>query len=272
MRLGIFAKTFDGMDPSLVFSAARASGFSMVQYNMACSGLASMPDEISPQIATAVNYAAKLYGIEIAALSATYNMVHPDVTVRKLGLQRLEIMAARCAAMGTSLLTLCTGTRHATDQWQGHQDNNSNEAWRDLVSEMAKALTIAERYNLVLGIEPELANVVNSAVKAKLLIDEMQSPRLKIIFDAANLFESVSLEEQKSIISSSVELLAENIAMAHAKDRKIDGSFTAAGQGCLDYRHYISCLRSGGFNGALITHGLTASEAEQVAQFLNSQI
>lgn len=272
MKLGIFAKTFEGTDPALVFSAAKASGFSMVQYNMACSGLTSMPDEISSEIATAVNHGAKQNDIEITAISATYNMIHPDMAVRKIGLQRLEILATRCAAMGASTLTLCTGTRHATDQWQWHAENETPDAWRDLVSEMAQALAIAERYNVVLGIEPELTNVVNSAAKAKLLIGEMQSSRLKIIFDAANLFEAASLQEQKSIISASVDMLAEHIVMAHAKDRRPDGAFTVAGRGCLDYGHYISCLKRVGFDGALVTHGLAAADAPNVAQFLNSQI
>lgn len=272
MKLGIFAKTFKGTDPSLVLSAAKAAGYSVVQYNMACSGLPSMPDEIHPEIATTVSDAAKRNGIKIVAVSATYNMIHPDEAVRKLGVQRLEVMAARCATMGTTLLTLCTGTRHATDQWQWHAENESTEAWRDLVSEMEKALAIAERYNVVLGIEPELANVVNSAAKAKALIGEMQSKYLKIVFDAANLFEAVSLQEQKSIISTSVNVLAEHIVMAHAKDRMFDGAFTCAGSGCLDYGHYLSCLKRVGFDGALVTHGLTAADAPSVAQFLNSQI
>ena len=135
-----------------------------------------------------------------------------------------------------------------------------------LVSSFEKSF--AECYNVNLGIEPELANVVNSATKAKLLIDEMKSTRLKIIFDAANLFEVAPMEEQRAIISSSIDLLAPHIIMAHAKDRMPDGAFTVAGQGCLDYAHYIACLRSIGFDGALVTHGLAASDAMAVSQFL----
>ena len=48
MRLGIFAKTFAGSDPLTVLTAARVAGFAAVQYNMACSGLPAMPDDIDP--------------------------------------------------------------------------------------------------------------------------------------------------------------------------------------------------------------------------------
>jgi len=37
MKLGIFAKTFDGADPSRVLPAVAAAGFAAAQYNMACS-------------------------------------------------------------------------------------------------------------------------------------------------------------------------------------------------------------------------------------------
>ena len=36
MRLGVFAKTFDGEDPAIVLAACRNAGFETVQYNMSC--------------------------------------------------------------------------------------------------------------------------------------------------------------------------------------------------------------------------------------------
>ena len=56
--------------------------------------------------------------------------------------------------------------------------------------------------------------------------------------------------------------------MAHAKDRAADGSFTAAGQGVIDFAHFIGCLGAAGFDGPLVTHGLSAAEAPGVARFL----
>jgi sugar phosphate isomerase/epimerase len=60
--------------------------------------------------------------------------------------------------------------------------------------------------------------------------------------------------------------------MAHAKDRAEDGSFTAAGQGVLDYPFFLGRLREVGFDGPLITHGLSAQEAPGVATFLKEQL
>ncbi len=44
--------------------------------------------------------------------------------------------------------------------------NGTPVAWQDLLIEMAKYAALAERYGAALGIEPELANTVDSASKA----------------------------------------------------------------------------------------------------------
>lgn len=268
MRLGIFAKTFPGTDPAAVLAQVKAAGFATAQYNMACSGLPPMPDEIVPEVAAAVADAAKNNGVSLCAVSGTYNMAHPDPAVRADGLRRLEIIAAACAAMGTSLITLCTGTRDPDDQWRGHPDNRLPEAWCDMRSEMEKAVLIAERFGLRLGIEPELANIVSTAAKARRLLDEIGSPVLAIVLDPANLFERAELSGQRRIVAEAIDLLADRIVMGHAKDRTASGAFATAGQGVLDYPHYLSCLRAAGFDGDLVTHGLAAHEAPGVAAFL----
>lgn len=272
MKLGIFAKTFEGSDPGTVLRSVADAGFACAQYNMACSGLAAMPDEISEEQARSVAAAAKASGVEIVAVSGTYNMIHPDLAVREAGHRRLAVLAGRCASMSTGLITLCTGTRDPLDQWKEHPDNNSPEAWCDLLDAMATAVEIAERYDIDLGIEPELANVVNSVAKARRLIDELKSPRIKIVLDPANLFEVETLGEQRTIVGSAIDLLGDRIVMAHAKDRTQDGHFATAGKGVLDYSHYLRKLSEIGFDGSLITHGLSAPEAGGVAEFLKARL
>jgi sugar phosphate isomerase/epimerase len=268
MQLGIFAKTFSGTSPSVVLRQVKAAGFDVAQYNMACSGLAAMPDAINKDVIVDVRTAVAETGVTLNALSATYNMAHPDVAVRAHGNRCLEVIAKAAQDLAIPLVTLCTGSRDAFDQWRHHPDNNSAEAWRDMMASMAIAVDIADRYNVNLGIEPELANIVSNAAKAKALIDECKSPRIKIVLDAANLFEVCSLTEQRRTITDAIQLLGPHITMAHAKDRDGTGAFVAAGMGVLDYQHFLMELNDIGFTGPLVTHGLSASEAPAVAKFL----
>lgn len=268
MRLGIFAKTFAGSDPATVLAGVKAAGFEAAQYNFACSGLPSMPDAVSPEVAVAVAKASEASGVPLCAVSGTYNMAHPDPNVRADGLRRLEVIAASCAAIGTDIVTLCTGTRDPDDQWRHHPDNASPEAWRDMLAEMEKAVAIAERHDIRFGIEPELANVVSTAPLARRLLDEIGGDRLVIVLDPANLFEVADAATQRRLVAEAIDLLAPDIAMGHAKDRNADGTFATAGKGVLDYPHYVARLRAAGFGGDLVAHGLDAGEAPDVAAFL----
>jgi sugar phosphate isomerase/epimerase len=272
MQLGIFAKTFAAQGAAPVLNAVRAAGYQTAQFNMACVGLPSMPDKLSGSVISEIVAATKSTDVSISAISGTYNMAHPDPAVRADGLRRLQVLIENAKAMGTNLVTLCTGTRNVNDQWQFHKDNSTPEAWRDMRTEIANALQLAEAHGVKLGIEPELANIVSSAKLAKQLIDDLKSPHLKIVLDPANLFEIETKRHCKEIIAGAVDLLSGNIAMVHAKDRNSFGEFVAAGTGVVDFEHFIKCLKQAGFDGPLVTHGLSETEAPSVAAFLKMQL
>lgn len=272
MQVGIFAKTFPGTDPLTVLSAVRDSGFAVTQFNLACCGLPSMPDAVPADAITAIRAAAATTGVSLAALSGTYNMAHPDKSVRDTGLGQLAVVIETAAALSIPLVTLCTGTRNADDQWAHHPGNLETEAWADMASEMEKALALAEKHGIDLGIEPEQANIVSSVSDARRLIGEMGSPRLRIVLDPANLFERGTPGEARDIVADAVETAAGHLAMAHAKDRYADGRFATAGKGVVDFPDFIKRLKSVGFKGPLVTHGLSASEASGVALFLKGLI
>ena len=249
MQIGIFAKTFAGHDPLTVMEASARAGFDGVAYNMACSGLDAMPDAIAPEVLTAIARARSATGQQVQSLSGTYNMIHPDPEVRARGQRRLEILAGTCAGLGTRLITLCTGTRDAADQWRHHPDNGGPDAWRDLLASFEVAVQIAERHDIVLGVEPELANVVDGTDAALRLIGDMQSDRIRIVLDPANLFERATPLVQGQIIDHAVDVLADRIVMAHAKDRDAAGGFATAGTGVIDFGHFLGRLRRAGFDG-----------------------
>jgi sugar phosphate isomerase/epimerase len=270
MQLGIFAKTFSAIGAKASLQAVRDAGFECAQFNMACVGLPSLPAEIPQNICDEISEVAQETKISITAVSATYNMIHPDLAQRKDGMKKLEVMLKSARALGTNLVSLCTGTNDPDDQWRYHPDNQNSESWRALRIEMEAAIVLADRYDVDLGIEPELANVINSSEAAYRLLSEIKSKRLRIILDPANLFETSDNDQRAKIISQAVDLLGNSIAMAHAKDRNSKGEFVAAGQGIIDFPHFVRNLRANNFNGPFITHGLKETEAPAVARFLRT--
>jgi sugar phosphate isomerase/epimerase len=212
--------------------------------------------------------------LTMVSVSGTYNMAHPNPQERQRGLRHLSVLAAACHKLGTSVITLCTGTRDRHNQWRYHPDNGTAEAWRDMAGSIEAALAIAAEHNVTLAFEPEVSNVVDSATKARRLLDEMGSARLKVIIDGANLFPAGTLPRQREILDEAFALLGEDIVMAHAKDIDRDGQagHLAAGTGLLDYDHYIALLRSIGFAGPLVLHGLAETQVDQSVGFLRQRI
>jgi sugar phosphate isomerase/epimerase len=272
MRLGIFAKTFSGNKPLAVLNAARNAGYACVQYNMACSGLGALPLAISAADAKAIAAASHATGVSIAAVSATYNMIDPERERRNLGRQAFSAIASAARDMGTGVVTLCTGSSNAKNQWAHHPDNEGPQAWSDMLREFELLLPQAERHGIILGIEPELANVVSTPEKARRLLDHFKSKHLGIVFDPANLVETDIEQKPTAIIAQAAELLGPDIVLAHAKDRAGNGDFATAGHGVIDWPHFFSTLRFCGFNGDVITHGLAEREAKEVAAFLSQHI
>lgn len=273
--LGIFARTFPGSTPGVVLQQAQQSGYSAVQYNMLCSGLTALPTVVEPDAVTSIRVAMAGTGMTAAALSATYNMVHPDGAVRAAGQASLATLGAVASALDIPMLTLCTGSRNAEDQWAPHVDNGSPDAWRDLLRSMGAALEVADRCGLMLGIEPEPSNVVDGVAAARRLVTELGSPRVGIVLDAANLIGHGATHdagERQDVISRAVDSLADRIILVHAKDRAHDGSFVAPGRGAIDFRGYFGALVAARVRVPVITHGLRAEEAPGAAVFLRARM
>lgn len=163
--------------------------------------------------------------------------------------------------MGTRAVSLCTGTRDPDNMWHAHPENSSREAWQDLIATLAILLESAEAAGVDLGIEPEMANVIHSARRARQLLDELKSPRLKIILDGANLLSSETIDNQRMTFSEAFDLLGPDIIMIHAKDFPIHGNQSqAAGQGAIDFPFYLELVQKSGFDGPVVLHNLSENE------------
>lgn len=271
MEIGIFARTFGEPTLAGVLDAVASLGIRHIQFNISCMGL---QDELDTAACQQARIEMDARGIEVASLSATYNMIHPDPAARARGMGRLGLLASHAADLGADLLTLCTGTRNPDSMWRDHPHNGSPEAWSDLLSAMEQALTIADEHDLRLGIEPEVSNVVSSPRKARALLDTMASDRLVVVMDGANVFPAGTIGRQRDILDEAFEFLGDRIGLAHAKDLSRDGEagHEAAGTGLLDYDHYVALLYRNGYAGALILHSLTPAQAPACVAFLQAKL
>ena len=274
MQIGVFARTLARPTLGELLAVIAKHGVESVQFNFSCVGLPTLPERITSELAGQIRREFAGHGLDLAAVSGTFNLIHPDLRVRRDGLQRFKELVPACAAIGAPVITLCTGTRDAENMWHRHPANDAPEAWLDLLAGLSELLPLAEANRITLGVEPEPGNVVASARKARRLLDELQSPRLKIVMDAANLFQVEELPRMRETLDEAFDLLGGDIVIAHAKDIRVEGELRhgAAGKGLLDYDHYLAWLRVCGFAGPLILHELQEAEVAGSVAFLREKL
>ncbi|MYE90375.1 sugar phosphate isomerase/epimerase [Candidatus Poribacteria bacterium] len=274
MRIGTMSGTFARETLEEALDAVVNHGMSCVQFNLSSAGVTKIPPHIDEDLCDKIREEMSARNITMTALGGTYNMIHPDVQRRADGLRNLRVLAAACERLGTSVIALCTGSRDPDNMWRRHPDNDTPEAWDDLVVSMRQAIEVAEEYQVTLAFEPEVANVVDSAIKARRIIDQIGSPYLKVVMDGANIFHTGELPRMREILDEAFELLGEHIAFAHAKDLDRDGEagHLAAGKGLLDYDRYLSLLNDVDSDVSIILHGLSEAEVDGCVSFLREKI
>ena len=139
-------------------------------------------------------------GIELAAVAGTFfNIIHADPAERARGFARLRALARTAKSLGAPCLTFATGTCHSGSMWAAHPDNDTPAAFEDMLGAMAAAVQIATEHEIVLAFEPEVSNVVDTAAKARRLLDHFDSPFLKVVIDGANLFHIGELPRMREV-------------------------------------------------------------------------
>ncbi|MEO0473823.1 MAG: TIM barrel protein, partial [Bacteroidota bacterium] len=218
---------------------AVVEGFEFIHFNYLSVGLEALPLEIHPHIIALTRKSIHDSGMKLAGVSATFNLVDPDPDKLSHGLMSLDAIAASAPQIGTRLVTLCSGSKHPTDKWAWHPDNARPEVWREMMANLEKAVQIAEKHEVVLGIEPEMGNVIRNADLAKKMLREINSPRVAIIFDPANLFEKADEVEARMRMMDAWEKLHNWVVVVHAKDRDAAGVVQPAGKGVVDFQTLV---------------------------------
>ena len=274
MEVGIFARTYARPTLEAVLDAVRADGLTWVQLNLACAGLPTVPESLPPDLASQVTDALAERGLRVAGLSGTINLIHPDPSQRAENVRRLAGLIEASPTLGANTVSVCTGSRDAANMWRHHPDNDTPEAWADLLAALAALLPSAEAAGVSLGVEPEPANVVSSAPLARRLLNELRSPALKIVFDGVNLIHGRPDAEALTILEEAAELLGPDVVAAHAKQLNAAGQevSTADPTGRLNYAEYATVLRDMHFRGPVVLHGLLEASVPESVAFLKSKL
>jgi sugar phosphate isomerase/epimerase len=160
--LGIFARVFPVQPAASLAATVHDLGFSSVQLNLVALGLPSIPtpDQFADVDVDGIARDFRAADVAVWGVSATYNMAHPDPATRARQTADAANLIRRAPELGATAVSLCTGSRDPDNQWRAHPDNDTPQAWADMIDSFGTLLDAADRAGVYLAVEPEPANVV----------------------------------------------------------------------------------------------------------------
>lgn len=222
VELGVFARCFPAQAPEPLGRAIADAGFSAVQLNLSAVGLPTIPDAQALDGIDLVSVRRDLEaaGLRIWGLSGSYNLVHPDQDRARAQTVDAARLVRRAPELGVVAVTLCTGSRNADDMWAAHPDNDTPDAWADLLSNLGPLLDAAEDADVLLAVEPEPGNVVSGTDAAVRLLDELgdRGGRIGFILDPANLVGETEPDAYERVLRDAFDRLGSRAICVHAKD------------------------------------------------------
>lgn len=277
MKIGVCSTDFAPTGIDELFRKISGHGFDAVQFSYISIGMDEIPETIPDEVIEAIGDAARKYGVEIAAVNATFNLIDADRERLARNIRSVEEMCRANRLLGCDLLTLCTGSRNQESMWGWHPDNDKQEAWDELETNLRPLVETALRYDMYLGIETEANNVVMTARRARRLMDETGCKKLKVILDCANLFHKgeAHRENVDKIIREAFRLLGNDIVLAHGKDLadSDDLVFVPTGTGIVDFDLFLELLKQHGYSGAMVMHAIyDEAQMDGCVEFMREKI
>ena len=252
MQLGIrLHDIHTGLSPELQTmekraQTAREEGFSCVHlaYSKVIKGYTFDDCALTEGLG---RYTKKVFdknGLDVAVLGCYLNLAHPDPAELAKIQSRYYGHLRVASVLGASVVGTETGAPNA--QYKMDANTHSEEALDAFIRGLAPVVETAEKYGVTMAIEPVWKHIVYSPDRAVKVLEAIQSPNLRIIFDPVNLLYPGNLDTRDKVIGEAIEKLGDHIAVVHLKDCVPDGDdlkSIAAGTGVMDYREILRFMK-----------------------------
>lgn len=184
----------------------------------------------------------------LSALSVDTAIVAPAYREHITTLQRCINVAQ---ALGTNLVRIFSFRKEMV--LFGAEPVISEGAWATLMNRLEEPLQIADAAGITLVMETAISGNVTSALLARKLIEELDVPHLKVLWDPCS-----SLYCTEVPYPDGYEAIREHIAHVHLKDGIVNlpaatFDFCAMRQGQMDpyYNDIVNALKRDGYEGAI---------------------
>lgn len=174
--------------------------------------------------------------VDVAVLGCYLNLANPNKEALAKTYKTYEANIRFASLLGSGVVGTETGA--VNEEYKYEPANHTEEALDIFINNLRPVVEYAEKMGVIMAIEPVYKHIVCDIKRARKVLDEINSPNLRIIFDPVNVISPYNYQDQDEIINEAFDLLRDEIAVVHAKDFVVeDGQIKSvrAGAGQLNY-------------------------------------
>ena len=222
--------------------------------------------DLTPDRCKQIADAYRSAGVSIHSLGVYTNLIHPDEAELKANLAYFEEMIKVGRQMGVDKFITEAGHHESDEPAPRLAEYLQGVVWDRMVAVFKQLGVTAERYGATVLIEPYFGGFFASAKRARVFLEEVDSPRIRALLDPANLLELNDLEEMFEQLEPWIDCL-------HAKDRKLHTERgVAAGLGDIDYPKFVTLAAERTPSAPLILEYVGAKDYKQALAHLRKNM
>lgn len=207
--------------------------------------------------------------VSISVLGSYVNLSSRDLETRQKAVQIFKHNLLLAHDFNASMVASETGSIT-----KGYTlENYTDEAYDNTLDSMKQIMPVAEKLGVVVAIEAGINHPIHNAQMLRKLLDDVNSPNLKIILDVANLMNPDNYENQDEIIDEAFALYGDDLQALHLKDFVYDGEwikFVPFGTGNLNYGRILNYIKEHKPNLFCLLEGTQAPYITQAIALLHS--
>ncbi|MBQ8841140.1 MAG: sugar phosphate isomerase/epimerase [Ruminiclostridium sp.] len=202
------------------------------------------PSALTPGLAMYLRRLFSANSLDIAVLGCYLNLANPDENELSAITEKYKAHIRFASHLGCGVVGTETGAPNR--EYKYEPACHSDEALEIFINNLRPVVKYAEQMGVIFAIEPVWKHIVYSPERARIVLDEINSPNLQIIFDPVNLLCYDNYKERDDIFERAIKLLGKDIAVVHIKDFIVkDNELVSveAGGGEMDYRRIMEFVK-----------------------------
>lgn len=182
--------------------------------------------------------------LDIAVLGCYLNLANPNQEKLNQITDKYKAHIRFASLLGCGVVGTETGAPN--EEYKYEPTCHSEEALEIFIRNLRPVVQYAEKMGVIMAIEPVWKHIVYNPQRARMVLDEIDSPNLQIILDPVNLLDISNYKNQIGIVEDAIEVLGNDIAVVHMKDYVVENETfksVAAGTGEMNYEAILRFIK-----------------------------